>query len=81
MLVDKLDPDGPEHLHLSTLALREVIEVTLRVAVARKRFARLRRLRSPGRRDPLKLDADELARLRLDRIGLDSPFGCEDLKP
>jgi hypothetical protein len=85
LLVDKLnaprDPEGPEYLNLSSLALREVIETTIRVAAARKRLARLRRLRRPGRCDEIGLDADELARLRLGGIDLDSPFDVEDLKP
>jgi hypothetical protein len=84
LLVDKLqgpcDPEGPEYRNLSSLAIREVVETTVRIAVARKRLAHLRRLRRPGRRDALKLDADELARLRLDRLDLDSPFTAEDLK-
>ncbi len=84
MLVDRLnaprDPEGPEYLALSSVALRQVIETTLRVAVARKRLGRLRRLRNPGRRDQLKLDAAEIARLRLDALDLDSPFGADDVK-
>jgi hypothetical protein len=84
LLVDRLnaprDPEGPEYLCLSSPAIREVIETAVRVAVARKRLGRLRRLRQPGRRDALKLGADELARLRLDGLDLDSPFTAEDLK-
>jgi hypothetical protein len=84
MLVDRLnaprDPDGPEYLDLSSPAIREVIETAVRVAVTRKRLGRLRRLRQPGRRDALALGADELARLRLDGLDLDSPFTAEDLK-
>ena len=82
LLVDRLnesrDPEGPEYSALSSAAIREVIEVAVRTAAARKRLARLRRLR--GRRDFLKPDAAELARLRLDALDLDTPFGCEDLK-
>jgi hypothetical protein len=74
-------PKAPEYTALSAVDLRQVIETALRVAVARKRLARLRRLRSPGRRDQIKLDAAELARLRLDALDLDTPFGCDDLKP
>jgi hypothetical protein len=79
LLVGKLEAEGPEHL--SAVALREVIEVTVRVAAAQRRLQRLRRLKSPGRRDTLKLEPEELARLRLGAIDLDSPFGVEDLKP
>jgi hypothetical protein len=82
LLVDRLNeprgPEGPEYLNLSALALREVIETTIRVAAARKRLTRLRRLRRSGSRDAL--NADEFARLRLNSIDLDNQFHVEDLK-
>jgi hypothetical protein len=85
LLIDRLndprDPEGPEYSALSSLAIREVVDTAVRVAAARKRLARFRRLRRPGRRDTLALDASELSRLQLDRLDLDSPFGAEDLKP
>jgi hypothetical protein len=85
LLVDRLndprDPEGPEYSALSSLAVREVIETAVRVAAARKRLTRFRRLHRHGRRDTLAPDAGELARLHLDRLDLDSPFGAEDLKP
>jgi hypothetical protein len=62
---------------LSALALRDIIEMAVRVAAARKRLGRLRRLRRAG---PVAPSVDELARLRLDRLDIDSPFGAEDLK-
>jgi hypothetical protein len=84
LLVDRLQapggPEGKEYLNLSSVSLRELIETAVRVAAARKRLGRLRRLRSPGRRDALKLDPTELARLWLDGLDLDSSFGCDDLK-
>src|SRR5437868_12266092 len=82
LLVDRLneprDPQGPEYSALSSLAIREVVDTAVRVAAARKRLTRFRRLRRPGRCDAI--GASELDRLHLDRLDLDSPFGAEDLE-
>jgi len=81
LLVDRLHAprDPEEYPNLSSVSIREVVEATVRIAVARKRLTHLRRLRRPGRRDPLKLNADELARLHLEDIDLDAPFNCDDV--
>jgi hypothetical protein len=82
LLVDRLseprDLEGrPEFSTLSSLVVREVVDIAVRTAAARKRLAHFRRLR--GRRDG-RPGADELARLKLGGLDLDAPFGCDDLQ-
>ena len=81
-LSEPRDPEGPrpEYPALSALAIREIVDIAVRTAATRKRLAHFRRLRRPAGRE-VKLSAEELARLRLDGLDLESQFAAEDFQP